>query len=52
MLEPGLIGEESVAELGILTMGVEQRVGAVGLDQVGVGDGLVEPPGRRAGGPA
>ena len=38
-----LVDEEPVAELGVLAVGVEQSVGAVGLDQLGVGDRGREP---------
>ncbi len=37
------VKEEPVAELRVVLVGVEQRVGAVGLDQFGVGDRLSEP---------
>ena len=38
-----LADEEPVAELGIVPVGVEQRVGSVGLDELGLGD-LLFPP--------
>lgn len=39
----GLIRQVPVAELGVVAMGVEQRVGQVRLGQVGVGDRGGEP---------
>lgn len=36
-------GEEPVAELGIIAVGVEQGVRPIGLDQLGLGD-LLFPP--------
>lgn len=39
----GLVEEEPVTELGVITMGVEQRVGPVGLFELGVGDRVGEP---------
>lgn len=38
-----LVDEEPVPELGVLAVGVEQRVGSVGLDQFGVGDRARQP---------
>ena len=39
----GLVDQEPVAELRVVAVGVEQGVGAVGLDQVGVGDRAEQP---------
>ena len=39
-----LIGEEPVAELGIVAVGVEDRVRQVRLVELGVGDRVGEPP--------
>ena len=39
----GFVNEEPVAELGVVAVGVEQRVGAVGLLELGVGDRTLEP---------
>jgi hypothetical protein len=33
----GLFDQVAVAELGVLVVGVEQRVGPVGLEEFGVG---------------
>jgi hypothetical protein len=41
--DPGLVDQEPVAELGVVAVGDEQRVGAVGRGQLGVGDGFREP---------
>ena len=39
-----LVGQEPVAELGVVAMGVEDRVGEVRLLPLAGGDRLVEPP--------
>lgn len=48
----GLFDQVAVAELGVLVVGVEQRVGPVGLEEFGVGDGIGRASGKRAGGRA
>jgi len=42
--EPGLFDQQAVAELRVVTMRVEQHVGALGLDELGVGDRCAQPP--------
>ena len=37
------VGQETVAELRVVTMGIEERVRAVGLSDLGGGDGSLEP---------
>lgn len=39
----GLLDEVAVPELGVITVGIEQGVGAVSLDEFGVGDGFGQP---------
>lgn len=36
----GLFDQVAIADLGVVVMGVEQGVGAIGLDEFGVGDGM------------
>jgi hypothetical protein len=40
----GLVGEEPVAELGVVAVGVEQHVGQVRGVELGVADRAGEPP--------
>jgi hypothetical protein len=39
----GFVGQQPVAELGVVVVGVEQRVGEVGLGQLTRADGSEEP---------
>lgn len=39
-----LVEEEPVPELGVIAVGIEDRVGQVGLSQLGVGNRLRQPP--------
>ena len=39
----GLVGEEAIAELGVIAVSVEEGVRPVGLDEFGVGHGGDEP---------
>lgn len=41
---PHLVGEEPVAELGIIPMGVEHGVGEMCLVELPIGDGVGQPP--------
>ena len=40
----GLVGQEPVAELRVVAVGVEQRVGPIRLVELGVGDRVGQPP--------
>ncbi len=44
-----LVGEEPVAELGIIAMGVVDRIGQIGLGELAVGERAIEATGSRAG---
>jgi hypothetical protein len=48
----GLIGGEPVPELGVVAVRVEQRIRAIRLHHLGIGDGVRLPPvvGNRASG--
>ena len=37
------VGQETVVELRVVTVGIEQRVRAVGLRDLGSGDGVLQP---------
>jgi len=39
----GLVDQEAIAELGVLAMSIEQGVGAMRADELGVADGLGQP---------
>jgi hypothetical protein len=40
----GLVDQEPVAELRVVSVGVEQRIGLIRLGQLGGGDGVGQPP--------